>query len=267
MENKQKRKICVVMWYNEKIKEFAELCYNINKMYCNKYGYTIIKSCKERSKEKNKTFEKFPLILKYLKKYDYVIWIDADAHFFLDSGDISELINIFPDKDFILSGDKDLGKQNCIPIKNTFITERSEINAGVIIVKNTKYAKETLKHWIQSESLMERRHGKYTLYNLPKFIYQKQMGDQGIIRLYYYENINNFCNHSTIIPLGIIQTFSFEKMIQYYLKYPFLIPRKKFIIHYAGVSNNIRISKIKHYYQKYCNLKTKIERKNIIFSD
>lgn len=36
--------IGIFMWYDNNIKEYAEINYKINKIYCDKYGYTLIKS-------------------------------------------------------------------------------------------------------------------------------------------------------------------------------------------------------------------------------
>jgi len=246
-----KKKICIVMWYNQKISKFANLCYDINKKYCEIYGYDIIKSNIEHSINEKKGFEKFPLLLANISKYDYTIWLDADAHFYLSSNGISEIIEKYPNKDFILSGDKDIEKKSCFTSNKLLITKSSEINSGVLIVKNTKYAKDTLTRWISSDELMKKRHGKYTLYNLPSFIRQQRYNDQGIIRLYYYENIDNFREKTVILPLGIIQIFPFSKILLYYLKYPFFLISKPYIIHYAGVSNKKRIKRIKKYHQKY----------------
>ena len=36
--------ICICMYYDPKIKSFADINYKINEIYCRKYGYDIIKS-------------------------------------------------------------------------------------------------------------------------------------------------------------------------------------------------------------------------------
>ena len=75
-----KSKICVVMWFDDNIKSYAEINYIINKKYCDKYGYDIIKSS-ERRTNLEATWERVPLMIEHLHNYEYVIWIDADAFF------------------------------------------------------------------------------------------------------------------------------------------------------------------------------------------
>ena len=36
-------KIALVMWYNDKIKEYADINYKINYEYCKKFGYDLRK--------------------------------------------------------------------------------------------------------------------------------------------------------------------------------------------------------------------------------
>ena len=221
----KKYKICIVMWYDDKIKNYADKCYENNKKYCEKYGFDIIRSNKRFYKDRKPHYERFPLILNNLEKYDYVIWVDADAHFYLDSKDISKLIYKYSKYNFILSGDID--DKNIIK-RNKNRKNTSIINSGVLIVKNSEYSKKVINDWKNSDELLKRRHG---------------FNDQGIIRLYRAENINNFKKESIVLQYGVIQIF--YKEIYYYCLFPYLLFYKPYIIHYAGKSNKIRMKIIK----------------------
>ena len=86
-------KIGVFMWFDNQIKEYADINYKINKIYCDKYGYTLIKSNIRKYPERKPHWERIPLILENFDKFDYLIWIDADAHFYIDSPPITNIIN------------------------------------------------------------------------------------------------------------------------------------------------------------------------------
>jgi hypothetical protein len=223
-------KICVLMWYDDNIKDYADKCYEINKKYCEMHGFDIIKSDKRYYKNRKPQYERIPLIYDNLEKYDYVIWIDADAYFYLDSPDISILIEKYSNYNFILSGDQfDYNFIN----QSINRKETSIINSGVIIVKNSEYSKKVIQHWMTSDELLQRRHG---------------FNDQGIIRLYRSENINNFQKNSIVLQYGLIQRFSRIKYYFYRLLFLKLLFYKPYIMHYAGDTNKTRVKAINNYY-------------------
>ena len=228
-----RNRICVLMWYDDNIKIYAEKCYEINKKYCEKYGFDIIKSNKKFYKNRKPHYERIPLIFDNLEKYDYVIWIDADAHFYLDSSDISKLIEKYSNYNFILSGDK-----HDINLKNQSINRNntSIINSGVIIVKNCEYSKKVIYHWMNSKELLQRRHG---------------FNDQGIVRLYRAENIKNFQKKSIVLQYGVIQRFYSNKYNNYIKSFSYLSQYNPYIIHYAGETYEIRLKLINEYYNKH----------------
>ena len=133
-------KICVCMYYDSNIKEFADINYKINERYCSKYGYDIIKSDVRIYKDRTPHWERLPLILKIISKYDYVIWIDSDAFFSNEAGPVINLIEKYKKYDLIFSSDKNY---------------YSHINSGVFIVKNSDYSKQFLKKWAYDPNLYE----------------------------------------------------------------------------------------------------------------
>jgi len=178
-KNIDKYHICIVMWYNKQISSYGNLAYTINKKYCQLNGYDIIKDSIRRLPDRPPHHERMPLILKYIELYDYIVWIDADAHFYIDSPPIENIIRNNNDKDFIFSKDW----------KSIF---KYEINTGILIVKNSPYSISIIKKWCYNKILLKNRLG---------------FNDQGIVRLYYYKNIDNIRNHSSVLPYGVLQSF------------------------------------------------------------
>lgn len=95
--------------------------YKINKIYCDNHGIDLLVVAEAWSSS-----EKWACLLKELERgeYDYIIWMGSDAHFYVDSPDISVLISDFGGKHFLFSGD---------------------FGSGVLIVKNSLENMEWLK--------------------------------------------------------------------------------------------------------------------------
>lgn len=179
------------MWYDDKIVSYAENNYKINKIYCEKYGYNLIKSKLRLCNERKPHWERIPLLLKYFDDFDYLIWIDADAHFYIDSPPITNVINSYPEKLFIFSGDTDTYATN-----NNWV-----INSGFFIVKKCYKSRDILNKWITDCEL-------YKSPELSKPIFgSNNWNDQAVLRLMYSKNIENISDNSIIIKYGILQHF------------------------------------------------------------
>lgn len=207
-------KICVLMWYDSSITIFAEINYKINKLYCEKHGYDIIKSDKRNYKDRPTHWERLPLVLQNIDNYDYVVWIDADAFFYIDSPPITDVISAYPNVNLILSADE-------------FQRRDWHINSGFFIVKNNKKSIDIITEWGFSNDLMERRYG---------------FNDQGVIRLMYDENILNLKNESVVLPYGFLQHFNPWELKD--------LPSKPYIRHLAGKPRTQRIITSSNYYKQ-----------------
>jgi hypothetical protein len=216
------------MWYDSTISNYADINYKINKIYCDKYGYDLIRSNEINYKERSRHWERLPLILKYIKNYDYIIWIDADAHFYIDSPPITNIINKFDNKLFIFS--KDINSS----IYNSDVDYN--INSGFFIVKNNPISINILNEWAYSSYLYENRYPKHL---------DKKYNDQGALQLMYDENILNIKDVSVVIPYGILQHFNSSENINIF---KFSLTNKPFIIHYAGENNDTRYNHSLKYY-------------------
>ena len=196
------------MWYDENHKDFGDLSYKINKAYCDKHGYDIIRDSQRRVAERTPTFECLPLAAEHLPQYEYVVWVDADAYFHIDSPPIHQLLDDCSEFDIILSEDM-------IP---------KQINFGVFIVKNSPYSKKFLDFCGFNKNI----------YNV---VYRdKGTTEQDIIRATYRENLGNLQKHSVVLPFGFLQNFNQdvhlgEQATALLSKYNM---EKEYIFHLAG---------------------------------
>tara|TARA_B100000131_G_scaffold206878_1_gene198986 strand:- start:3323 stop:4042 length:720 start_codon:yes stop_codon:yes gene_type:complete len=208
------------MWYDEDHKEFGDISYKINKAYCDKHGYDIIRDSHRRVPERTPTFECLPLAAKslaakHLPEYEYLVWVDADAYFHIDSPPIHQLLDDYSEFDIILS-------QDITYHDGSYPSDY--INFGVFIVKNTSHSQEILDFCAFDEG-----------------IYKKVFNDhltteQDLIRTVYRENLHYLQKRSVILPFGFLQNFYEEAHLSneaadLLSKYKI---EKEYIFHLAG---------------------------------
>ncbi len=210
----------MVMFYDNNIKEYSDINYKINKLYCEKYNLDIILSQEKTYENRHSAYERLPLILKHIDNYDYVIWIDADAFFYITSKNIIEIINNNINYNFIFSKD----------ITNDILNDNIDynyINSGIFIVKNTKYSIEFINKWAYDEELYN---------NNP----EKLRWVQGILNNMYNNNILDIKNNSILYKYGILQHFNKNEIE--------ILPIQPFIYHLAGKSYEERLKASRNYY-------------------
>lgn len=175
--NKKEKKIVVVSWYNDKIKDYADKFSLVNKEYCKYNKYDFIVSNKQYVKtDRAPAYNKLPFILDTLNstEYDYVVWIDADAHF----RKMDRLENYISNgEDIIWSADQP--------------TNVCNINTGFMILKNTDYTKYFLNEWI----------------NIKVKNPYPQWWEQGFMFYIWENNLFEIKSHSKVIPFNILQNF------------------------------------------------------------
>lgn len=196
--------ICVLMFYDDKIKEYSDINFQINKLYCEKYNLNLLVSHKKIYKDRHSAWERLPLILEHIKNYEYVIWIDADAFFYIDSDNIKDIIEANPDKNFIFSNDR----------------RNDHVNSGFFIVKNCEYCINFLNKWAYDKELYK---------NNP----HKEWWDQGVLIDMINKNIFDIKNNSKFYDFGILQHFTDEDLK--------IFSKKPFIRHSAGKSTKYRV--------------------------
>tara|TARA_R110002020_G_scaffold432502_1_gene642525 strand:- start:381 stop:1151 length:771 start_codon:yes stop_codon:yes gene_type:complete len=240
-------KICFLMWYDKNHKEFGDINYKINKAYCDKHGYDIIRDSQRRMRNREPNFERIALAKKYLPHYDYVIWLDADAYFYIDSPPIDLVINDYSEFDFILSSDQDEvpeSEHHCEGMSYGHTGHAAKINSGFFIVKNTAYSMETLDLWGFDGHFYKAAGGAARNGGLGLF-------DQGVLRLLHLRNVSQFQEHSVLLPFGFLQIYLEEQRFYSQACIDLLLHynvKKEFIYHNAGKDKATRVGDSKNYY-------------------
>ena len=169
-------KLAILTWYNYENKDYADMTYLLNQTYCKRYNIDCIKDDKIRLPNRKSAWEKFSLLLEYYKyDYDYLIWVDPDSFFYINSPDIRDLIRKYPDKDFIFSVD---------------ITKN--VKASIIIIKINDYTKKILEE---------------LSYNEVRYKNSKDFNDQQCIIDMIDYNFMNIKNRILLLPYGELEEF------------------------------------------------------------
>jgi len=169
---------------------------------------------KKKYTNRHSAWERLPLILDNISKFDYLIWIDADAFFYNDAGNIIDIINKNNNVNFIFSDD---------------MSSNNNVNTGIFIVKNSEYSINFLKKWAYDEEL----------YNENPYPY---WWDQGVLVHMINQNMFNIRENSINIEYGILQHF-FENDKS----------DNTYTFHLAGRKNDIRYTMSKNYFDKLKN--------------
>jgi hypothetical protein len=209
-------RVGVVMFYDDAIKDYGDINYNINKLYCEKYHLDLIVSHTKLYKDRHSAWERLPLILKHIKNYDYIVWIDADAFFYLHSPNIINFLNNVNNKDFNFIFSKDI--------------EYDNINTGIFIVKNTQYSIDFITKWAYDEDLYK---------NNP----YPGWWDQGVLIDMYNKNILDIQNNQITYDYGILQHFREEELVRFAT-----LARQPYVFHCAGKNRYDRFNISTHYY-------------------
>lgn len=204
-------KVCLIMFYDDKIKNYGEINYKINSKYCEKYNLDIILANEKRYNNRHSAWERLPLMIDNILNFDYLIWVDADAFFYNDANNIVDIINENKNVNFIFSND--IGNKN--------------INTGIFIVKNTQYSIDFLTKWAYDEEL-------YKNNPIPGW------WDQGLLIHMFNNNILNIQENSVTYGYGDLQHFRENDKLN----------GKSFIFHLAGLSSDIRYEISKEYFDK-----------------
>lgn len=203
-------RVAVVMFYDDAIREYGDLTLQINQLYCQKHGLDLICGREKKYTNRHPAWERLPLILEHLSKYDYLVWIDADAFFYYHSISIVEFIQSNPTPDFLFS--QDFGNRN--------------LNTGIFVVKNTNYAHIFLNKWAYDEEL-------YKLNPYP------QWWDQGVLIKMLEYNTLDIQKRSAYYDYGVLQHFYKHELVAHKFK--------PFIMHLASWPKNERVMTSKVY--------------------
>ena len=172
-------KICVLMWYDDGIADYADINSSINKEYCLEHNVALVCSSRRACPDRHPAWERLPLILSALPSYDWVVWIDADAHFYRGAPSVRTLIEENRDMEFIFSGDK---------------PPRENINTGVFAVKNSGFSKAFIERWLNDEDA-------YRSNRFPGW------WEQGVLIDMWEKNTLGIRERSRVLDYGVLQHF------------------------------------------------------------
>jgi hypothetical protein len=163
------------------------------------------------------------MMLLYLDKYDYIVWIDADAHFYLDAACLENVINAHPDVSLIFSGDLNQSKP-------------WEINCGFMIVKSDTVSRRLLTMWAYDTMIKTKNTFPYW--------------EQGVLWYMYMLNLGSIRAVSVIIPYGLLQHFYEHELVTFgHNKYT--LTKKPFIHHNPGTFASDRYNSSKAYFDRH----------------
>lgn len=164
-----KTKIAVCSIFTSEMNKIGSITESINRQYCKKQSYDFI--CEHQIIDKNRhpAWSKIILIQRIIDKYDWILWIDADAVF--HNFDIP--VKNFIDNNFDLIIGEDF--------KNHKIGRK--INSGVLLFKKSLWSKNFLQE----------------IYKYPANYYFNEQG--AICDLI---NKNDNINHIKILEFGTI---------------------------------------------------------------
>ena len=137
----EKPRICVVATATNDLEYQYKYTNRINEAYCRKHGYDFIfEQCEDTSVKKH--YLKKDLILRHLDKYDWVLYLDVDAWFNDFSRKIEDIIDTYAKPDTAL-----IVARHNKAISKTKTSDQDLVNAGVLLVRNSKDTIKLLEDW------------------------------------------------------------------------------------------------------------------------
>lgn len=142
----------VITFATKDIEEYSDITKEINRKYCAKNGYKFVSESERVLDDSyDPHWEKVAMINRYLNKprTSWVFFIDADAAFNHDDVKIDDFFRMAPKSaDVIICHDgnnKDPKK-----VDRSESEEKHYVNTGAILVRNTGWARDFMKSWINN---------------------------------------------------------------------------------------------------------------------
>lgn len=154
------RKFLVVSAATDNYSYEYKLTNVLKKAYCEKYGISFVfEDLGKRTEDRPPHYQKIDIVLKYLKKYDYVMWMDVDAWFNDFDIDIMDLVKKYMGSaSFLVARD-----HYCFADPKKW--GHSYLNSGVFIVRNNKAGRNILLKWKNPSADAIRYKNEYTKLN------------------------------------------------------------------------------------------------------
>jgi hypothetical protein len=146
MNDNQKPHIKVVQYMYGGF-EYFQWSEKINRHYCERHGYEYAVSHDKPRTDRHINWQKQPTMIKELHHCDYLLFLDADAHFYSHELTIeNELLPLMGDKNILMAQDVGCETERWTPGKP---------NSGVILMKNNSSVREFLEYWNQATEIDE----------------------------------------------------------------------------------------------------------------
>lgn len=200
-------KILVTTWF-DKACEYDGYFLDRNRYFCKEQGVDFIHSSERTLQDLRPHWERIPLVKKHLPNYDYVLWVDGDAH--VTGKPLVELVG----QNHLLIG-KDIDRE----------PDLHRVNSGVFLLKNTPWSFKLLDEWLKlgpRASLKYKRHER-TLGKRYRF------QDQGALRWMFLNDLLDIKSNATVLPYGDLQHFS---------------QKTSYVVHYAGPRGKRRLNRL-----------------------
>ena len=196
----------VVMNFDGLAAAYGNSSFDLNARYCIRHGLKLIRGDGRRryTDGRGVAWEKLPLLLELLgdRRYEWLVWVDADAAFYPQAPDLLTMITKeHPSADFVFSGD--IGDRN--------------VNTGVFAVRNTPYSRAFLRRWAFDMELFGANPNP-------------EWWEQGVFVDMAKKNILNISQHSHTYAYGVLQHFYRHELTDGTLRSP------PFLLHFAGRS-------------------------------
>ena len=178
LDEPQTDKIRVITWYDDNIREYADITADINQGYCESSNIDWLVDTVRRCPERHPAWEGLFAVYNQLltTDYDYIVWIDSDA-VFRNNQSIQDIINDYREFDFLISYD----------YPYTF-----NLNTGLYIVKNNQKMRDLFKGITETEN---------------KKYYHKIFWDQSHLQELYNRNFMKIRESICILSHRKIQDF------------------------------------------------------------
>jgi galactosyl transferase GMA12/MNN10 family len=146
----------------------------VNSRYCQDHGYewTPMLLTEERSWAET-VWQKIPILRKWLERYDWLMWIDADAMVMNHRIKIERLLGDAGDRDLVISSDL------------------HGLNAGVFILRDSEWSRKFLE---DVDALK------------PEFLSHKYPEQEAMSRVLHNEDLSNW-NHVYSPPQWLLNQF------------------------------------------------------------
>lgn len=207
--------ILVLSAYTDNIKDYGELTSNNHLKYSNKHNYDYISVTTGFYENINPAWSKIKFITEHISTYDYVFWIDADALIMRYDIELESFLEHYTQYDMIFN------------LEHWWSTNNfTKFNTGLFFIKNTAFSLSFLDEVIKQKNATLRWLEQSAIWNLYNDNYLDSLYK---IKIFPWTTFNSFYHN-----------VGNDSETKVYTK-------GDFICHFAGVSNNDRITHIKEY--------------------